>query len=77
MSTSSDVQRLPPENGTRCDSCGNVVVFKLRKSKPCATAPGKMIAYLCCPICGHQATQIRLARRARKARRRRRYVYED
>jgi uncharacterized Zn finger protein (UPF0148 family) len=78
MSTKRDtkrdsVQRLLPEGGVICEGCGNVVKFKLRSSKPCRTQPGRMIAYLYCPICGHKATQIRVARRARKHIR---YVYE-
>ena len=74
MSTKGEtVQRLPPEGGNICDGCKNLVKFRLVRSKPCKTQPNRMIAYLACPICGHKATQIRVARRARKHIR---YVYE-
>lgn len=74
MSTKADsVQRLPPEGGNICDKCHNLVHFRLVRSKPCKTMPGRMIAYLACPVCGHRATQIRVARRSRT---RPRYVYE-
>jgi len=67
------VQRLPPEGGNFCDGCKQLVKFKLRATKPCKTMPGRMIAYLYCPVCGHKATQVRVARRSRK---RITYVYE-
>ncbi len=74
MSTKDEkVQRLPPEGGHFCDGCKKLVRFKLRRSKPCKTQPGRMIAYLYCPLCGHKATQIRVMRRSRKHVR---YVYE-
>lgn len=78
MSTKRDakrdsVQRLLPEGGVICEGCGKVVKFRLVRSKPCKTQPGRMIAYLACPVCGHKATQIRIARRARKHIR---YIYE-
>jgi len=68
------VQRLPPEGGAVCEGCGNVVLFRFVRSKPCATQPGHVIAYLECPRCGHKATQIRIARRAHRHIR---YIYED
>ena len=75
MSTRREsVQRLPPEGGVVCEGCKKVVRFKMRASKPCKNQPGRMIAYLFCPICGHKATQIRIIRRPRK---RKRYVYVD
>ena len=67
------VQRLPPEGGNFCDGCKNLVKFRLRTTKPCKSQPGRMIAYLYCPICGQKATQIRVIRRSK---RRPRYVYE-
>lgn len=71
MSTKDDkIQRLPPEGGNFCDGCGELVKFKLVRTKPSKTWPGKVIAYLCCPRCGHKATQIRFVRRRRP-----RYVY--
>ena len=74
MSTKADsVQRLPPEGGHFCDGCKQLVKFKVRRTRPCATRPGRMIAYLYCPVCGHKATQVRVARRSRK---RPRYVYD-
>ena len=74
MSTKGEkVQRLPPEGGVVCEGCQNVVRFKLRATKPCKTQPGRVIAYLFCPICGHKATQIRVARRANRHIR---YIYE-
>ena len=74
MSTRREsVQRLLPEGGVICDGCRNLVKFRFVRSKPCRTQPGRMIAYLVCPVCGHKATQIRVARRARKHIR---YVYE-
>ena len=74
MSTTREsVQRLPPEGEVICEGCKNVVKFRLVRSKPCRTQPGRMIAYLTCPVCGHKATQIRVARRSRKHIR---YVYE-
>lgn len=75
MSTRADsVQRLPPEGGIVCDGCGNVVRFRFVRSKACKTQPGRMIAYLVCPVCGHKATQVRIVRRSRP---RKRYVYVD
>ena len=70
----STVQRLLPEGGVVCEGCGKVVRFRFVRSKPCKTQPGRMIAYLECPRCGHKATQIRVARRSRKHIR---YVYES
>ena len=68
------VQRLPPEGGVVCEGCKNLVKFRLVRSKPCKTQPGRMIAYLVCPVCGHKATQIRVIRRSRT---RKRYIYVD
>jgi len=74
MSTKADsVQRLPPEGGNFCDGCNNLVKFQLVRSKPCKAQPGRMIAYLRCPVCGHKATQVRVARRSRKHRI---YIYD-
>lgn len=67
------VQRLPPEGGHFCDGCKQLVKFRLVRSRPSKTWPGRMIAYLACPLCGHRATQIRVVRRSKK---RPRYVYE-
>ena len=71
--TGRGVQRLPPEGGHICDGCKNLVKFKLRTTKPCKSWPGRMIAYLYCPLCGHKATQMRVIRRSKS---RPRYVYE-
>ncbi len=68
------VQRLPPDCGVVCEGCGNVVLFRFVRSKPCATQSGRVIAYLECPRCGHKATQIRIARRAHRHIR---YIYEQ
>lgn len=75
MSTKAEkVQRLPPEGGHICDGCKKLVKFKLRTTKPCKSRPGRMIAYLYCPLCGHKATQVRVIRRSKI---RPRYVYES
>ena len=73
MSMSSEIQRLPPEGGNICDECKNLVKFKVVRTKPSKTFPGRVIAYLVCPVCGHKATQMRVMRRSRK---RKTYVYE-
>ena len=74
MSTKDDsVQRLPPEGGNFCDGCKNLVKFQLVRSRPCKAQPGRMVAYLRCPVCGHNATQVRFARRSRKHRI---YIYD-
>lgn len=57
-----DIQHMPPEGGNFCDGCGRLVKFKLRTSKPSKAFPGKRIAYLYCPLCGHKATQLRFPR---------------
>lgn len=59
-------QRLPPEGAHFCDGCGELVIFRVVRTRTCATWPGKRIAYLTCPLCGHRATQIRFSRRGRK-----------
>lgn len=73
MSTRREsVQRLPPEGGIVCEGCKKVVRFRFVRSKPCKTQPGRMVAYLECPVCGHKATQIRIIRRQHP---RKRYIY--
>ena len=75
MSTKNDdVQRLPPEGDHVCNGCGNLVWFRIVRTKPSKTRPGRMIAYLVCPICGQKATQMRVVHRPRK---RRTYIYDD
>ena len=71
--SSEKIQRLPPEGGNICDGCKKLVKFKVVRTKPSKTSPGRVIAYLVCPVCGHKATQMRVMRRSRK---RRTYVYE-
>ena len=62
------IQHMPPEGGNICDGCKRLVRFKLRTTKPSKTWPGKRIAYLYCPLCGHKATQIRFSRDVKNAR---------
>ena len=59
----SVAQRLPPEGAHFCDGCKALVVFKVRRTRTCASWPGKRIAYLYCPRCGHRAIQIRFSRK--------------
>lgn len=57
------IQRLPPEGMLECSRCHELVVFRLVRTVRVSGDPGRVYAYLKCPVCGALATQMRNARR--------------
>ena len=56
------VQHLPPEELIECDTCRELVVFRLVRTVKVAAEPDRVYAYLECPNCGARATQMRWRR---------------
>lgn len=56
------VQRLAPESLVECESCRELVVFRLIRTAKVAAEPNRVYAYLECPNCGARATQMRWRR---------------